>query len=50
MFQAHIYSRFIMNGVSVTFKGYIDAQRLDGAGYIEYDDEHAQAYGLPAGA
>ena len=31
-----------MNGVSVIFKGYIDVQRLDGAGYIEYDEENAK--------
>lgn len=40
--KGHIKSRFIMNGVSVIFKGYIDVQRLDGAGYIEYDEENAK--------
>eukprot|EP00794_Sanderia_malayensis_P018787 gene18787-20678_t len=40
--KAHLKSRFIMNGVSVMFKGYVDVQRLDGAGCIEYDDEQAK--------
>ncbi len=31
-----------MNGVSVMFKGYVDVQRLDGAGYLEYDDDNAK--------
>lgn len=24
------------------FKGYVDVQRLDGAGYLEYDDENSK--------
>ena len=40
--QAHLKSRFIMNGVCVMFKGYIDVQRLDGAGYLEYDDDNSK--------
>ena len=31
-----------MNGVCVMFKGYIDVQRLDGAGYLEYDDDNSK--------
>lgn len=31
-----------MNGVCVMFKGYVDVQRLDGAGYLEYDDENSK--------
>ena len=31
-----------MNGVCVMFKGYIDVQRLDGAGYLEYDEDNSK--------
>ena len=31
-----------MNGVCVMFKGYIDVQRLDGAGFLEYDESNSK--------
>ena len=33
-----------MNGVRVQFTGWIDAQRLDGAAYMEMDNERAKVY------
>ena len=42
LFQVHLKSQFIMNGVSVIWRGWIDLQRLDGAGWLEYDEERAQ--------
>ncbi|VVC97381.1 unnamed protein product [Leptidea sinapis] len=39
--QAHIVSRFIMNGVCVRWRGWIDLERLDGAGCLELDEERA---------
>ncbi|MEE6499708.1 hypothetical protein FKM82_003562 [Ascaphus truei] len=32
----------ILNGVCVTWKGWIDLQRLDGMGCLEFDEERAQ--------
>ncbi|XP_032227728.1 core-binding factor subunit beta isoform X2 [Nematostella vectensis] len=40
--KVHIKSHFILNGVCIIFKGWIDLQRLDGIGYIEYDEEKAR--------
>lgn len=40
--QVFIKSRFIMNGVCVVWKGWLDLQRLDGAGYLEFDEDKAQ--------
>lgn len=31
-----------MNGVCVVWKGWLDLQRLDGAGYLEFDEDKAQ--------
>lgn len=31
-----------MNGVCVVWKGWIDLQRLDGAGYLEFDEDYAK--------
>ena len=31
-----------MNGVCVIWKGWIDLQRLDGSGYLDFDEERAQ--------
>jgi hypothetical protein len=39
--QVHIRSPFILNGVCVRWKGYVDLERLDGAGCLEFDDESA---------
>jgi len=38
----YIKSRFIMNGVCVVWKGWLDLQRLDGAGYLEFDEDKAK--------
>lgn len=39
--QVHIKSHFIMNGVCVKFRGWLDLERLDGAGCLEYDEKRA---------
>lgn len=39
--QVHIKSPFILNGVCVRWKGYLDMERLDGVGAIEFDEEAA---------
>lgn len=36
--QVHIKSNFIMNGVCVRFRGWLDLERLDGIGRLEYDE------------
>jgi hypothetical protein len=40
--QVHLRSHFIMNGVCVRWRGWIDLERLDGVGCLEYDEEKAQ--------
>lgn len=40
-FQVHLKSQFILNGVCVIWRGWIDLTRLDGIGCIEYDAERA---------
>ncbi|XP_015769692.1 PREDICTED: core-binding factor subunit beta-like isoform X1 [Acropora digitifera] len=40
--KVYIKSRFIMNGVCVVWKGWLDLQRLDGAGYLEFDEDKAK--------
>lgn len=40
-FQVHIKSHFIMNGVCVKFRGWLDLERLDGVGCLEYDERRA---------
>ncbi|XP_047132973.1 protein big brother isoform X2 [Hydra vulgaris] len=40
--KVHLKSCFVMNGVSVKFRGCIDLQKLDGTGYLEYDDYNAK--------
>ncbi|XP_013779335.1 protein big brother-like [Limulus polyphemus] len=40
--KVHIKSSFIMNGVCVRWRGWIDVERLDGVGCLEYDEERAQ--------
>ncbi|GBP70270.1 Protein big brother [Eumeta japonica] len=39
--HVHIVSRFIMNGVCVRWRGWIDVERLDGLGCLELDEERA---------
>jgi len=40
--RVHLKSQFIMNGVCVIWKGWVDLQRLDGSGYLDFDEERAQ--------
>uniref|UniRef100_A0A3Q2W8G5 Core-binding factor subunit beta n=1 Tax=Haplochromis burtoni TaxID=8153 RepID=A0A3Q2W8G5_HAPBU len=40
--RVYLKAPMILNGVCVIWKGWIDLQRLDGMGYLEYDDERAQ--------
>lgn len=40
-FQVHLRSRLIMNGVCVMWRGWIDLERLDGVGCLEYDEKRA---------
>jgi hypothetical protein len=37
--KVHIKSPFIMNGVCVRFRGWLDLDRLDGVGCVEFDEE-----------
>lgn len=40
--QVHIKSRFILNGVCAKWRGWIDMDRLDGVGCVEFDEEAAR--------
>lgn len=40
--QVYLKAPMILNGVCVIWRGWIDLHRLDGMGYLEYDDERAQ--------
>uniref|UniRef100_A0A8C2YY57 Core-binding factor subunit beta n=1 Tax=Cyclopterus lumpus TaxID=8103 RepID=A0A8C2YY57_CYCLU len=40
--KVYLKAPMILNGVCVTWRGWIDLQRLDGMGYLEYDEERAQ--------
>ena len=44
--QVHIKSSFIMNGVCIIYKGWTDLQRLDGLGYLEFDEDKAKVNGM----
>jgi len=37
--KVHLRSHFIMNGICVIFRGWIDLDRLDGVGSLDYDEE-----------
>lgn len=37
--QVHIKSVFIMNGVCVKFRGWLDLERLNGRGRLDYDEK-----------
>ncbi|KAB7494785.1 Protein big brother [Armadillidium nasatum] len=39
--KVQLRSSFILNGVCVRWKGWIDLERLDGVGCLEYDEENA---------
>ncbi|XP_065164218.1 protein big brother-like [Atheta coriaria] len=41
--KVHIKSAFIMNGVCVRWVGWIDLERLDGIGCLEYAEDRAAA-------
>ncbi|XP_065163897.1 protein big brother-like isoform X1 [Atheta coriaria] len=41
--KVHIKSTFIMNGVCVRWRGWMDLERLDGVGCLEYCEERAAA-------
>ena len=41
LLQVHIKSPFILNGVCVRWKGYLDLERLDGVGCLEFDEDTA---------
>ncbi|KAE8608234.1 hypothetical protein XENTR_v10011435 [Xenopus tropicalis] len=40
--KVHLKAPMILNGVCVLWKGWIDLQRLDGMGCLEFDDDRAQ--------
>lgn len=40
--QVYLRAPMILNGVCVIWRGWIDLHRLDGMGYLEYDEERAQ--------
>ncbi len=40
--QVYLKAPMILNGVCVIWKGWIDLQRLDGMGCLEFDEERAQ--------
>lgn len=42
IFQVYLKAPMILNGVCVIWKGWIDLQRLDGMGCLEFDEERAQ--------
>ncbi|ALC44398.1 Bro [Drosophila busckii] len=39
--KVHLRSNFIMNGVCVRFRGWLDLERLDGIACLEYDELRA---------
>ncbi|XP_039299829.1 protein big brother-like [Nilaparvata lugens] len=39
--KVHLRSHFIMNGVCVRWRGWIDLERLDGVGCLEFDEDRA---------
>ncbi|XP_022661236.1 protein big brother-like [Varroa jacobsoni] len=40
--KVHLRSAFIMNGVCVRWRGWVDLERLDGAGCLEFDEDRAR--------
>jgi hypothetical protein len=40
--KVHLNSSLIMNGVCVRWRGWVDLERLDGAGCLEYDEQSAE--------
>lgn len=42
LLQVCLKSQFILNGVCVIWRGYIDLNRLDGVGHVEFDSQRAK--------
>ena len=42
LLQVHICTSFILNGVCVRWRGWLDLERLEGAGSLELDEELAK--------
>ena len=42
LLQVHLKSQFILNGVCVIWRGWIDLVRLDGIGSLDFDGERAE--------
>ncbi|CAG5114774.1 unnamed protein product, partial [Candidula unifasciata] len=40
--KVHLKSQFILNGVCVVWRGWVDLERLDGIGCLEFDEERAE--------
>ncbi|CAG0919564.1 unnamed protein product [Notodromas monacha] len=40
--KVHINASIIMNGVCVRWRGWVDLERLDGAGCLEFDEQNAE--------
>lgn len=40
--KVHLKSQFILNGVCVVWRGWVDLNRLDGVGCLYYDSERAE--------
>ena len=41
MFQIHLKAPLILNGVCIRWRGWLDLERLDGVGCLEFDEENA---------
>ena len=41
VFKVHLRAPFILNGVCVRWRGWIDMDRLDGVGCLEFDEDSA---------
>lgn len=42
--QVHLTSQFILNGVCVRWKGWLDMETLTGVGCVEFDSERAEVH------
>ena len=40
-FQLHLKAPMILNGVCIRWRGWLDLERLDGVGCLEFDEENA---------
>ena len=39
--QLHLKAPMILNGVCIRWRGWLDLERLDGVGCLEFDEENA---------